>query len=278
MRVRWHSAGRATTAAAAIPSQQAFASHAVLRWPGAADSPWIEPPQARRPAAELRRPALHSSGLGARRPQAPLPGAHTAGPSHAPQHNVAAAVAEKGLGEAAHRQAKGHVLKGLLHLAALRGERWAVRGGQAGGRWAASSSQRQANRAGRARLLLGSAGRPDQQAAVHPRCPKRRTEKTPRSPPARADAQWLSVAASCAKAAGTSGAAAICWRKDSTMACASSALRVTCASFQDEGRRLPACLTSRCEARTCTGALMATTRSCQMRPGLVDGLRAAGTG
>ena len=63
--------------------------------------------------------------------------------------------------------------------------------------------------------------------------------------------QWLSVVASAANAAGTSPEASISCRKRSTMASASSWLRVTVASFQLLGLRLPACLTSRWEARTC---------------------------
>ena len=224
------------------------------------------------------RPAGSRRGTGrsARRPRG-----RAAGPSHhalatarpagapprrrAPQHDVAAAVAEKGLGEAAHRQRKGHVLKLLLHLARLRRGKQRVQavGGGAGGRVGC----RRGPTASEARR---SSPKQHPRGAARRGPPRRRlTPKKPRSPPARALPQWLSVDASRAKAAGTSGAAAICWRKAATMACASSAPRVTRASFQLLGRRLPACLTSRCEARTWAGAplpLMLTTNWVGRRP------------
>lgn len=49
-----------------------------------------------------------------------------------------------------------------------------------------------------------------------------------------------------------------CHLKPFTICSASSWLRVTRSSFQLEGRREPACFTSRCDARTCAGAVMPT--------------------
>lgn len=79
--------------------------------------------------------------------------------------------------------------------------------------------------------------------------------KTPRSPPLRAEEQCDSAAASEAKAAASpEGAPAAerstCSRNAETAALASPSDRVTTGSFQDEGRREPACLTRRWEART----------------------------